>query len=229
LTGARRMRCRPVLRAVPLAFLALAATAASSQEKCYFGECSGGTGTAPGASAPPPDRTPSATPSPAPRMDLPPAPTALNYADELTDFGVSPQPFLRYPVAGPTPMSIPGGSVVTTGQIRGALDSGRRDFILVDALDAPGHQTIPGAVRIPFAGEAGSFRDPVQSQLYARLMQLTNGRTQYPLVFFCEGSKCWESYNAALRAINMGFNDVYWYRGGIDAWQAAGLPMAYGY
>lgn len=29
------------------------------------------------------------------------------------------------------------------------------------------------------------------------------------------------SYNAALRAINMGFTQVYWYRGGVEAWRQA--------
>ena len=29
------------------------------------------------------------------------------------------------------------------------------------------------------------------------------------------GPQCWGSYNAALRAINMGFRNVHWYRGGI--------------
>ena len=32
------------------------------------------------------------------------------------------------------------------------------------------------------------------------------------------------SYNAALRAINAGYTNVKWYRGGIEAWKAAGLP-----
>lgn len=33
------------------------------------------------------------------------------------------------------------------------------------------------------------------------------------------------SYNAALRAINLGYRNVLWYRGGIEAWQAAGQPL----
>ncbi len=36
--------------------------------------------------------------------------------------------------------------------------------------------------------------------------------------------ECWVSYNAALRAINAGYTNVLWYRGGIEAWKAAGLP-----
>jgi len=31
---------------------------------------------------------------------------------------------------------------------------------------------------------------------------------------------------AALRAVAAGYGKVYWYRGGIEAWTAAGLPTA---
>jgi len=31
---------------------------------------------------------------------------------------------------------------------------------------------------------------------------------------------------AALRAVAVGYGKVYWYRGGIEAWTAAGLPTA---
>jgi len=39
------------------------------------------------------------------------------------------------------------------------------------------------------------------------------------------GAECWESYNAALRALRLGYREVYWYRGGVASWQAAGLPL----
>ena len=48
------------------------------------------------------------------------------------------------------------------------------------------------------------------------------GRT---VVFFCESAQCWLSHNASLRALALGYRDVVWYRGGIEAWEAAGLPM----
>ena len=46
-----------------------------------------------------------------------------------------------------------------------------------------------------------------------------------PMVFFCQGAHCWESYNASLRAIDLGYTNVYWYRGGLSSWQEAGLPV----
>lgn len=35
-----------------------------------------------------------------------------------------------------------------------------------------------------------------------------------PLVFYCHHHHCWLSYNAALRAIKLGYTNVMWYRWG---------------
>jgi rhodanese-related sulfurtransferase len=42
------------------------------------------------------------------------------------------------------------------------------------------------------------------------------------VAFFCAGPRCWLSYNAALRAVRLGYRRVLWYRGGIEAWGAGG-------
>ena len=54
----------------------------------------------------------------------------------------------------------------------------------------------------------------------------TNNNLDAPIGFFCYGAQCWESYNAALRAMRLGYREVLWYRGGLAAWKAAGLPTA---
>ena len=46
-----------------------------------------------------------------------------------------------------------------------------------------------------------------------------------PVVVFCLSSQCWLSYNTALRLVAAGFTNVQWYRGGVEAWQGAGLPL----
>ena len=71
-----------------------------------------------------------------------------------------------------------------------------------------------------------NFLDPVQSLMTQLLAQLASGDKAKPMVFFCASSQCWLSYNAALRAVAAGYSRVYWYRGGVDAWTAAGLPTA---
>jgi rhodanese-related sulfurtransferase len=46
-----------------------------------------------------------------------------------------------------------------------------------------------------------------------------------PIVFMCLSSECWISYNASLHAIEGGYKDVIWYRGGAEVWKAAGLEL----
>ena len=176
---------------------------------------------------PPPGASPGfgAPPGASPGFGAPPpGGTAQrpNLAEELTDFGIPPQATLQANVGSETPLTIPGGHVITTMEMRQAAGS---EILFIDVWNTGAHPSLPGAILMPGAGNAGSFTDDTQQRLWTALSQLTNQQAQRPLVFFCTGPRCWESYNAALRAINMGFKTVLWYRGGLASWQAAGLPM----
>ncbi len=46
-----------------------------------------------------------------------------------------------------------------------------------------------------------------------------------PSIFACNGAECWKSYKASQQAIARGFKKVYWLRGGLPEWEAAGLPV----
>ena len=146
------------------------------------------------------------------------------YAGENLEFGVPPQAMLRADVGTPTPLSIPGARAVSTMQLATEMRQGRR-MVLVDALDNLHSQTIPGAAYLPAAGRFGTFSDKVQAVLARDLAVLTRGQRETPVVFFCRGVRCWESYNAALRAVMAGYPNVFWYRGGLESWMEAGLPM----
>jgi PQQ-dependent catabolism-associated CXXCW motif protein len=217
-----------------LAALPAAAADAAAGRRCYFGECED--------TRPPP---PSPGPQPAPVPALPSVPQQqsvqpppnqppmrgpsprFDLADEFTEYRVPPQPFLQFNVSSPTPTTIPGARLVTTDQLREAILGGRRQFLLLDAWEDFGHQGPPGALHLPYAGEPGNFNDTVQAQLGQQLYQITGGNFAYPLVFFCAGSGCWESYNAVLRTVRLGYSNVYWYRGGVAAWRATNLPLAW--
>ena len=145
---------------------------------------------------------------------------------ERQDFGVPPIAQLHNgPAHGPTPTSIPGGQVITTQELA-AMMGGPEQPVLVDVLGGGPHATISGAIDEPSGGQGGSFNDANQSRLIAALRQATGGDTSKPVVFFCLGRECWLSYNAALRAMRAGYSRAMWYRGGLEAWQAAGLPTA---
>ena len=151
---------------------------------------------------------------------------ARAYADEDHDWGVVPTNQLRQqPYHAPTPREIPGALVVDTGQLQAML-AGPDPPILIDVLSEDGHVTLAGARWLSGIGRGTNFMDPVQSLLLRLLGELSGGDKARPMVFFCAGSQCWLSYNAALRAVAAGYRNVFWYRGGVEAWVEAGLPTA---
>lgn len=147
------------------------------------------------------------------------------FAGELLDQGIAAQSELNANLGSPTPLSIPVGQRVTTAELQGMIQNDPQ-LILVDVLAQPHEQTIQGAYWLPSGGSAGSFQDSYQSDFAAGLSQVTGGAQNRPVVFFCAGANCWESYNAALRANAAGYSRLFWYRGGLAAWAEARLPMA---
>lgn len=139
---------------------------------------------------------------------------------ELQDYGVQPQAQLQQTLHGPTPTSIPGGQVITTDGLLGLIQQSQQNGLLIFHVLGPGN-TIPGALNAAPASQPGTFSDRTQQEFGQFLQQVTQGNKARPLVFYCMNTQCWMSYNAALRAINMGFGNVLWYRGGIEAWQQA--------
>jgi rhodanese-related sulfurtransferase len=146
-----------------------------------------------------------------------------NYMDEATDFGRLATVGLNPNVSDYTPTYIDHGAVITTGELRHAIDSGVK-FAMIDVLTMP-HTSVPGAFLLPGAGMVDSRDDRTKQEWFVnQLRSITGGSYEYPVVFTCVGVKCWESYNAAIRAIFAGFRNVYWYRGGLNAWFSAGPP-----
>lgn len=148
---------------------------------------------------------------------------------ESHDFGVPPSAELRLQdFSSETPLAIPGAKTIGTAELRARLeDPPERRPLLFDVLgyDAQ-HRSLPGAIWLPDAGRGRSFDDALQAQLGRALELATKGERARPLVFFCAGVRCWLSYNAALRAARLGYTEVYWYRGGITAWLAAGGALS---
>lgn len=145
---------------------------------------------------------------------------------ERQDMGVRPSGELHTgAMHGPTPNQIPGGQVITTKGLLPLLQGTQGVTpVVLDVLGSA--QQLPNAIPATMAAQAGSFKDPIQQQFGQMLQQVTRGNREVPLVLYCQGPQCWMSYNAALRAINLGYRNVLWYRGGLEAWQRAGLPVA---
>ena len=176
---------------------------------------------------------PQAQPSTPPRVD-PGMPQAQRSraqvmprpnGNEGQDMGVAPTKQLKSaPLHGPTPTAIPGGRAITTPDLVRLMKDPKSGALVFDVLGGP--QTLPNAFYAAPAAQPGDFSDQVQTDFGNFLKQTTQGRLDRPMVFYCQNSQCWMSYNAALRAIAAGYRQVLWYRGGIEAWQQAGLPLA---
>ncbi len=153
---------------------------------------------------------------------------AANAAYERQDLGVPPpQGLYAGPMHGPTPATLPGGQVITTEGVLALVQGRQTPYVVLDVLGGP--VTLPGAVPAAWMHQPGSFDDALQQQVAGFLQQVTRGQIEMPLVFYCQSRECWMSYNAALRALRAGYRNVLWYRGGIEAWQAAQLPTTSGY
>ncbi|HEX3916387.1 MAG TPA: TIR domain-containing protein [Caulobacteraceae bacterium] len=111
------------------------------------------------------------------------------------------------------PATIQGGTVVDTAQLLDDMsdrDGGKTSFWLIDARGCSGEASIPTAVCFP------------SNNVTAIEAKIPDRSTQ--LVFFCHNGSCPMSYQLAMQAIQAGYQNVYWYRGGFDAWAADGVP-----
>jgi len=160
--------------------------------------------------------------------DYPPeqASQRATFAEEAADYGVLPTNTLHlHDFDAPTPTRIMGARTITTVELENMLASATPP-VLIDVIGGAQTVSLPSAIWLRDAGVGRHLDDDVQAWFDLHLSQLTGPDKSRPVVFFCASRMCWLAHNATLRALDLGYANVYWYRGGRDAWQAAGLPMA---
>ena len=67
--------------------------------------------------------------------------------------------------------------------------------------------------------------DALYEARFSGLLKLHSPDPARPIVFYCLSRDCWLSANAAKRAQKLGYGQVGWYRGGMESWKAANLPV----
>ncbi len=85
-------------------------------------------------------------------------------------------------------------------------------------------QNIPGSVWLPDTGY-GALAASTEDYLRRGLARATGGDKARLLVIYCQAD-CWMSWNAAKRALTLGYTNVAWYPEGTDGWENALLPLA---
>ncbi|MGA8172607.1 MAG: rhodanese-like domain-containing protein, partial [Methylocystis sp.] len=87
----------------------------------------------------------------------------------------------------------------------------------------PPREDIPGGIWLPDTGY-GELAPSTLRYFQHGLAHATHDDKTKPVVFYCR-KDCWMSWNAAKRALSMGYSNVFWYPDGADGWAEAGKPL----
>jgi TolB-like protein/DNA-binding winged helix-turn-helix (wHTH) protein len=145
-----------------------------------------------------------------------------DHADADADFGVPADDNLRQSIPGLTPTTAPGATTIRTAELQQFLTE--RKPVVIDPLYASWGWSVPGAVGLKDAGRGGSTSDTMEDRLRKKMQALTKGDLSTPIVAVSWNVERFDGRNLALRLVALGYTNVYWYRGGREAWEVAGLP-----
>jgi PQQ-dependent catabolism-associated CXXCW motif protein len=122
-----------------------------------------------------------------------------------------------------TPKTLEGIQRWDTTQLVQALTQADRPVVIDAAAVGP---MIPGALNFMNAGMAfeDNKKEADYTERFRQMLLAAAPNLNQPVVFYCASSECWLSVNAAMRASQIGYTQVIWYRGGVLAWTRAGLP-----
>jgi class 3 adenylate cyclase/TolB-like protein len=144
-----------------------------------------------------------------------------DHANEDEDFGLASDKVLHTDYEARTPTTVPGARTIGTHDLASML--GQRKSLVIDA-SIPWGQSVPGAIGLWGVGVGGSITDEYQDRLGRKMQELTHGDQKSPVVVMGWNAERYQGRNLALRLVALGYENVYWYRGGREAWEVAGLP-----
>lgn len=132
----------------------------------------------------------------------------------------------------PVPLDLEGAVTVDTDEARQLVAEG--SVVPIDVLPATRRSdgawllprprlSLPGAAWLANAGHGG-LSPAMEAWFAGQLEELSGGDRRRGLMFFCV-IDCWMSWNAAKRALSLGYARVYWFPEGTDGWDFAGLPL----
>ncbi len=125
-------------------------------------------------------------------------------------------PLIAIPAASakePAPLTIEGAVTVTAEQLIEMAGS-MPDLVVIDARKQSdwerGH--IDGTIHI------------VNTEMTEQTLADVARRDQ-PVVFYCNGPKCYRSGDASKKAVRWGWKKIFWFRGGTEEWSEMGFPL----
>jgi PQQ-dependent catabolism-associated CXXCW motif protein len=149
---------------------------------------------------------------------------------------LEPESYRLEDYRSPTPFALRGARVIDTDETEKIWRGHSASF--VDVMPRPPRprnlpegtvwhdrprSNIPGSIWLPDTGY-GELALSMAAYFADGLERAAKGDRTRLLVFYCLAN-CWMSWNAAKRALALGYPNVAWYRDGTDGWLAAGLPL----
>jgi len=122
-----------------------------------------------------------------------------------------------------TPAMLSGIKIVTAEEVQDLMSKGVPLYdVRIEQEYKEKH--IKGALPLTYVEKSKKEvgYDPAQDQF--KLAEAVKDKNA-PLIFACNGGECWKSYKASVWAQKLGYQNVYWFRGGFPEWKAKNLPM----
>jgi len=110
--------------------------------------------------------------------------------------------------------TIDGTTKVSAEEVIEMLSS-KPDMVIIDARKNSDREKgyIEGSIGLPDT-------DTTEQSLASHLP----GKAT-PVIFYCNGVKCGRSVKSAKNAVDWGYTNIYWFRGGWEEWMDKGYPV----
>ena len=119
--------------------------------------------------------------------------------------------------AAEAPMEVEGATRVTAEDIFRLFDT-LPSLVIIDSRLADG----PSSGRAQGYIESSISLPDIQTDCASLKAAITQKDT--PTLFYCNGPKCGRSVKAIAVALQCGYNNIYWFRGGFEEWLQKGYP-----
>ncbi len=122
-----------------------------------------------------------------------------------------------------TPTHLPGAKIISAPEAKALIEKGVPVYD-VRVADEFVEAHVPGSISVPYTeGSAKEVGFDAADDKFA-LNKLPKDKNA-PFMMYCDGTICWKSYKSATLAIQAGWKNVYWFRGGFPEWKEAGYPV----
>ncbi len=121
------------------------------------------------------------------------------------------------------PDGLSGAKVINAEECKKLMNSNGKVFDVRNELEyGEGH--LPGAIMLPYKEKSDKAANFDASVDKFDISKLPSDKST-PVIFYCNGDRCWKSYKSSVAAIKAGHKNVNWFRGGLPEWKEKGYPI----